>query len=687
MANYATTYNGGALPTNALRAAVQIDVWDVGCDGNQRKLDWYARRGMYRNANTWTGPTYSSHGGHIWVNVAGQEVLSVDRTYSWNTTWTGWDYTWPEGNIGQGTVWVSANATHNYSIRWKDNWGWDITASNSISVGGCCTDTEPGSVSGWSSNVQAFQITNNGRLDGGWGTECSESVSRQNESTISIYNSRLYDDSKETVIDWDSNNTSFSYTHSNLTPNTRYYLDAAFKNKVDRWMSVRESVNGNRNFAYNAITSLEAPQVRITAISSRSVNFSWSQNMGGKASAGKIYYRITTPGSSTSIKGSDVQCGSFATNTSGTAVSGSRNSWSDGFRLSPNTKYDLWVWSNNVRDSVVTKISFVSDRASSIIYEKVQDKVHSSVTVVTRRQNARYFDQGNNENTNSVGTGQVYLTTAANPDTSPGGFGKRVAYSNGTWKCRYLRIQMGPSNIVTYREVFKWQVFNTAGVDVAEGRTTISGWTNSTIATNTSWNSASYAYTNGDAWLTLDLGSEQTIRETIVYPFYYPNERNTVATSSTACASIRGYRYLNLEISSNKTTWKRVYSSGNTSGIQTQAATKGDGTWPGNSQRSILGYRIVPDSPSVNVTISNLNASSLAISTKNRIVPGRTYKIMSTAADRHYYTGWSHISNIEFPVARRIKPDGSIIDYRLWRIRPNGQKFRMTGSIIDRSQD
>lgn len=685
MANYATTYYGGNLPTSKLRAAVQVDVWDVGCDGNKRKLDWYARRGMYRNAATWTGRTSSSYGGHIWVNVAGQEVFSQDRTYNWNTTWTGWNYTWPEGNIGQGTVTVAANTTHNFSIRWKDNWGWDITASASIAVGDCCVTTGPTGLKGWTSNVQAFQITNNASITG-WGTECTTNETRSQETTISTRSKRDDSYSGQSIIYPSSTSTTMAYTHTNLTPNTRYYFDSAFRNKTGWWTQLRAA---DQTFSYNAITSLESPSVRITGLDSRSVNFNWSQNMGGKASNGNIYYRITATGSSASVKGSDTTCGSFTTSTSGTAVSGSRNSWTDGFRLNPNTKYDLWVWSNNVRNSVITKVTFVTDRISSTIYEGIEDKVHSSVTVKTRRQNARYFDRGTSEITTNVGTGQVYLTTATNPDTAPGSFGKRVTYGTGTWNCRYIRLQMGPNTVNTGRHIFKWQVINTAGTDVAQGRTSISGWTNSTVATNTSWNSASYSETTGNAWLTLDLGSNQTIRETIVYPYYYPNESNTKTTTASKNASIRGYQFLNIEISTNNSNWTRVYSSGNTYGIQTQATTKGDGTNPGNNQAAgnLLGYRVVPDSPTLRTTISNLNKSTLAVSNNQRITPGKTYKIMSTTTDRHYATGWSNHASIEFPVARRIKSDGSIIDYRLWRIRPNGQKFKMTGSIIDRSQD
>ena len=116
---------------------------------------------------------------------------------------------------------------------------------------------------------------------------------------------------------------------------------------------------------------------------------------------------------------------------------------------------------------------------------------------------------------------------------------------------------------------------------------------------------------------------------------------------------------------------------------------KADGTAPGirQAKSNLLGYRIVPDSPVVATTISNLNKNALALANNERIKPGETYNIATYAIDRHYMSSTKINGTVEFPVARQIKSDGSIIDYRLWRIRPNGQKFKMTGSIIDRSQD
>lgn len=666
---------------------MQIDLSDSGtCSNGNRVVNYRIDRGLRRNVGGYYDGVYSSET-TMHALVDWQEM----KNWRWDIYWTIAGGRWP----AYGEWWMDyqtgsfestkKNGTYTTTIRW-DPWGWTTAywdLSVSLYIGGCCETKIPTGISGWASNVQAFRLTNNASITG-WGTECGSSTTRAQESTISTKS--YWEDTYRTTVWPSSTSTTMSYTHTGLTPNTKYYLDAAFRNKDDVWAVMR--IN-NKDFSYSAITSLEAPTVRITSLDSRSINFYWAQNLGGKASGGKVYYKITTTGSSTSTKGSDVLCGSFTTSSSGTSISGNRNSWTDGFRLNPNTKYDLWVWGNNVRNSVVTKITFVTDRASTTVYEGYQDKMHSSVTLKTRRQNARYYDTGTSQVSSNVGTGQIYITTAANPDTNPGGFGKRVTYAQGYWNCRYIRLQLGPSTEDSNRRIFKWRVINTSGTDVAEGRTSISGWTNSSYAVNTGYNANNYANTSGSAWLTLDLGSNQTIRETIIYPYYYPNESNTITTTNARNASIRGYQYLNIQISTNNSTWTTVYSSGNTYGVATQATTKGDGTNPGNNQSSgnLLGYRVIPDSPTVYTTISNLSKSSLAISNNQRIIPGKVYNITSTMTDRHYATGWTNHGTIEFPVARRIKQDGSIIDYRLWRIRPNGQKFKMTGSIIDRSQD
>lgn len=665
------------------RCKMQFSIEDSGsCSNGKRVLNYRLDRGLTRNVGGYYDGAYTAGSTMTWFVNGVQQ-----KQWEWSVNWP--YQRWP----ASGDWWLDyqtgsfecsqMNGTYTVTIRWHA-YGWSNAAfdlSGSLYVPGCCTSSVPTGISGWVSNVQAFQLTNNASITG-WGTECTSSTTRAQESTISTKN--YWEDTYRTTVWPSSTSTTMSYTHTGLKPNTKYYLDAAFRNKSEMWAVIRSSTNV---FQYSTTTSLESPSARITYIDSRSIQFSWSQNFGGKASGGTVYYFITSRGGTTSVSGSTITCGSFTTSTSGTSFNGSRNSWTDGFRLSPSTEYDLWVWSNNVRNSAITKISFTTDRASTPILEKIEDKVQSSVTIVTRRQSARNYDRGTSQVTSNVNTGQLYLTTAANPDTAPGGFGKQVTYPQGFWNCRYIRLQMGRNNVDAGSYILKWKAINTAGTDVANGRTTISGWTNSTNVTNTNY--ANYASSSSSgAWLTLDLGSIQTIQETIIYP-YYDARNNQGTTSSTVLASTRGFRDLNIEISTDNSTWKRVYSSGSGYNVSTYANMKADGTAPGTGQAesNLLGYRIVPDSPSVATTISNLNKNSLAISNNQRITPGQSYNVTATMIDRHYSTGWHNIGKIEFPVARRIKPDGSIIDYRLWRIRPNGQKFKMTGSIIDRSQD
>lgn len=682
MATVISGHTSNFYSANA-RCKMQFSIEDSGsCSNGKRVLNYRIDRGLTRNVGGYYDGAYTTGSTMTWFVNGYQQ-----KQWEWSVNWP--YQRWP----ASGDWWLDyqtgsfkcsqMNGTYTVTMRWKA-YGWSSAAfdlSGSLYVGGCCTSAAPTGISGWVSNVQAFKLTNNGSITG-WGTECTSSTTRNQESTVSTYNKRYYDYRDLQVVGTNKTTTTMSYTHTGLTPNTKYYLDACFRNKSDLWATYRV----NDIYQYSTTTSLESPSARITYLDSRSIQFNWSQKFGGKASGGTVYYYITKRGESTSVSGSTITCGSFTTSTSGTSFSGSRDTWTDDFRLTPSTEYDLWVWSYNVRKSVITKISFTTDRASTPILEKIEDKVQSSVTLVTRRQSACNYDRGTSQITSNVNTGQLYITTATNPDAAPGGFGKKVTYPQGFWSCRYIRLQMGRSNVDANAYILKWKVINTAGTDVANGRTTISGWTNSTNVTNTNY--SNYASTSTSAWLTLDLGSIQTIWETIIYP-YYDARNNQNTTSSTVLSNTRGFRDLNIEISTDGTTWKRVYSSGSGYTVATYANMKADGTAPGTgqSESNLYGYRVVPDSPSVATTISNLNKNSLAITNKQRVTPGQTYNITATMVDRHYSTGWYNIGKIEFPVARRIKPDGSIIDYRLWRIRPNGQKFKMTGSIIDRSQD
>lgn len=665
------------------RCKMQISVEDAGyCSNGKRVINYRIDRGLTRNVGGYYDGVYDTGSTMKWY------VDNVEmKSWEWKVYWTISGGRWPS----QGDWWIdyqngsfeSSKKSGTYTVKCRWNaYGWSsnpFDLSTSLYIGGCCTNTAPTGISGWASNVQAFRLTNNGSITG-WGTECSTGNTRQWESTHSIYSKRYYN-SSETLNSGTAYSTSKSYTITGLTPNTKYYLDFSFMNRAGLWATVRV----NDYYQYSATTSLESPMARITYLDSRSIKFAWSQNYGGKSSSGKVYYRITTRGSSASVRGSDVQIASFTTSVSGTSTSGTRDTWSDGFRLSPDTEYDLWVWSYNVRDSAITKISFTTDRASTIVLDSIKDKVHSSATFLTKRQNARYYDTGTEQLTSNVGTGEVYITTGTNPTVAPGGFGKRVTYTQGFWNCRYMRVQMGRNNVDTGRYLLQWEIYNSDGSNVAPGKT-ISGWSNSTYATNS--NFSNYASTSGTAWLTIDLGSEMKIRDTILYP-YYDARNNQATTSSTVLSSTRAFQEVNVEVSKDGSTWTRVYSSGSRYLVGTYAGMKADGTAPGIGQAksNLLGYRIVPDSPVVATTISNLNKNALALANNERIKPGETYNIATYAIDRHYMSSTKINGTVEFPVARQIKSDGSIIDYRLWRIRPNGQKLKMTGSIIDRSQD
>lgn len=682
----AATGNGTNASMISVRTQMQMmfSIEDSGtCSNGNRVLNYRIDRGMIRqNIGYYDGEYGVSSDMHWYVD-------NVEMK-SWR-----WDVNWPWQHWTTGNWWLDyqtgsfestkMNGTYYVKIRWHtparppwNNVNFDL--GGNLYVGGCCVNTIPSGISGWASNVQAFRLTNNGSITG-WGTECSTGNTRQWESTHSIYSKR-YHNSSETLNSGTAYSTSKSYTITGLTPNTKYYLDFCFMNRAGLWATVRV----NDYYQYNATTSLESPTVRITYLDSRSIKFNWTQLLGGKASGGRVYYCITPRGSSTSLTNTNIQCGSFTTSTSGTSISGSCDSWIDGFNLNPNTDYDLLVWSNNVRNSKITRISFTTDRASTLIVDSIKNKVQSSATFVTRIQNARYYDIGTSEVTSNVDTSRLYLSTASNPDLVPGGFGRVLTHPKGYWKCRYIRLQMGRSNVDTYRYLLKWKVLDTAGTDVAASISTISGWTNSTNVTNTNY--SNYAQTTGTSWLTLDLGSIQTIKETILYP-YYDSRNNQSTTSATVLSNVRAYADVNIEISEDGTDYKNVYSSGSRYTVATYAAMKADGTAPGTGQTesNLLGFRIVPDSEIVPVTLSNLNKNSVAIANNTRILPGQNYNLISSTTDRHYDSAWTTLRTVEFPVAQRIKPDGSIIDYRLWRIRPNGQKFKMTGSIIDRTQD
>lgn len=683
----ATTGSGTNASMMSARTQMQMkfSIEDSGtCSHGNRVLNYRIDRGMIRQNTGYYDGAYAVSSDMHWY------VDNVEMK-SWR-----WDVNWPWQRWTTGNWWLDyqtgsfestkMNGTYYVKIRWHtpadspwSNVNFDL--GGNLYVGGCCTNTAPTGISGWASNVQAFRLTNNGSIKR-WGTECSNSTTREQESTISTYTKRYYDYRDFEVINTGLASKSMSYTHTNLTPNTKYYLDACFRNKVNLQAVVRV----NDYYQYSATTSLESPTVRIIYLDSRSIKFNWAQLLGGKASGGEVYYCITPRGSSTSLTNANIQCGSFTTSTSETFISGSCDSWVDGFKLNPSTDYDLLVWSNNVRNSEITRISFTTDRASTLIVDSIKNKVQSSATFVTRIQNARYYDIGTSEVTSNVDTSRLYLSTASNPDSVPGGFGRVLTHPKGYWKCRYIRLQMGRSNVDTYRYLLKWKVLDTAGTDVAAGRSTISGWTNSINATNTDY--SNYAHTTGTSWLTLDLGSIQTIKETILYP-YYDSRNNQNTTSATVLSNTRAYADVNIEISEDGTDYKNVYSSGSEYTVATYAAMKADGTAPGTGQpeRDLFGFRIVPDSETVPVTLSNLNKNSVAIANNTRILPGQTYNLISSTTDRHYDSVWTTLRTVEFPVAQRIKPDGSIIDYRLWRIRPNGQKFKMTGSIIDRTQD
>lgn len=682
----ATTGNGTNASMISAKTQMQMmfSIEDSGtCSNGNRVLNYRIDRGMIRqNIGYYDGSYRVSSDMHWYVDNVEMKSWRWDVNWPWQRWFTGnWWLDYQTGSFES----TKMNGTYYVKIRWHTpaSSPWhkvNFDLGGNLYVGGCCVNTIPSGISGWASNVQAFRLTNNGSITD-WGTECSTGNTRQWKSTHSIY-SKYYYNSSETLNSGTAYSTSKSYTITGLTPNTKYYLDFSFMNRAGLWATVRV----NDYYQYSATTSLESPTVRITYLDSRSIKFNWTQLLGGKASGGRVYYCITPRGSSTSLTNTNTQCGSFTTSTSETSISGSRDSWVDGFNLNPSTDYDLLVWSNNVRNSEITRISFTTDRASTLIVDSIKNKVQSSATFITRIQNARYYDIGTLEVTSNVDTSRLYLSTASNPDLVPGGFGRVLTHPKGYWKCRYIRLQMGRSNVDTYRYLLKWKVLDTAGTDVAAGRSTISGWTNSTNATNTNY--SNYAHTTGTSWLTLDLGSIQTIKETILYP-YYDSRNNQNTTSATVLSNTRAYADVNIEISEDGTDYKNVYSSGSGYTVATYAAMKADGTAPGTDQTesNLLGFRIVPDSETVPITLSNLNKNSVAIANNTRILPGQTYNLISSTTDRHYNSSWTTLRTVEFPVAQRIKPDGSIIDYRLWRIRPNGQKFKMTGSIIDRTQD